>query len=156
MAGRPTIYTDKLAREFCSRYATTPKTVKQICQDEDMPCNDTIWRWKYENPTFSDLYARAREAKMDIYAEENLDIADDGSNDWMEIETKSGRIMQVVDREHVSRSQLRIRTREWQIERLARSFSPKSEQVIEHNGLAGKTLDELRQLAMPLVKVKKK
>jgi hypothetical protein len=48
---------------------------------------------------------------FDAIAEEALEIADDGSNDWMERRRKDGSTEEVVNSEHVQRSKLRIETR---------------------------------------------
>jgi hypothetical protein len=52
-------------------------------------------------------------------ADEVLEIADDGSNDWMDKEAKSGRLMRTLDHEHVQRSRLRVDARQWLMERFA-------------------------------------
>ena len=55
---------------------------------------------------------RAREAQQQLRADEIIRIADDASNDWMEVETKSGRMLRVFDHEHAKRSEIRIKTRQ--------------------------------------------
>lgn len=65
---------------------------------------------------FSKQYARALELRNDYWAEEMVEIADDGKNDWME--TKYGF---KVDREAVDRSKLRVEARKW----LMRKSQPK-------------------------------
>jgi hypothetical protein len=82
---------------------------------------------------FSDRYARAREAQQLHYADEIVEIADDGSNDWIEREHENGRVDVVPDREHISRSSLRVDTRKWLMARLARkTFGDKI--GIDHSG----------------------
>jgi hypothetical protein len=56
---------------------------------------------------------------MHFRSDEILRIADDSSNDWMEVETRSGRKVRVVDHEHIKRSEVRIRTRTWLMTRFA-------------------------------------
>jgi hypothetical protein len=46
-------------------------------------------------------------------ADEIIDIADDGSNDWMERELESGKTIEVLNAEHVARSRLRVDARKW-------------------------------------------
>jgi hypothetical protein len=65
------------------------------------------------------MYARAREMQMELRADELLEIADDGSNDWMEVDVAAGRIIRVFDHEHARRSELRIRTRMWLMSKFA-------------------------------------
>jgi hypothetical protein len=56
------------------------------------------------------------------------EIADDGSNDWIERETKSGRMLTVPDQEHINRSRLRIDARKWLLSKLApRKYGDKLE-----------------------------
>jgi hypothetical protein len=56
---------------------------------------------------------------MQLRADELLEIADDASNDWKDVETQSGRVVRVLDHEHVKRSEVRIRTRMWLMQRYA-------------------------------------
>ncbi|WP_074633943.1 hypothetical protein [Nitrosospira multiformis] len=50
-------------------------------------------------------------------AEHALDIADDGSNDWMESHDPENRGWQ-FNGEHVQRSRLRVETRKWFLSKL--------------------------------------
>ncbi len=50
--------------------------------------------------------------------DEITDIADDGSNDYIEQEQKNGKIARVLDGEHVQRSRLRVDTRKWVLARM--------------------------------------
>ena len=63
-------------------------------------------------------YARAREAQMDRWAEEIIEIADEGSNDWMDRQ-QGGETSRVVDHEHVHRSRLRVDAPKWLMAKLA-------------------------------------
>jgi len=49
-------------------------------------------------------YARAREQQQHLRADELLEIVDDKSNDWVDVETRRGRIVRQFDHEHVKRS----------------------------------------------------
>lgn len=47
-------------------------------------------------------------------AEEILEIADDGTNDWMMRQGENGVALEpIVDHEHISRSKLRVDARKW-------------------------------------------
>jgi terminase small subunit-like protein len=48
-----------------------------------------------------------------------LEIVDDSRNDWMDVETKAGRIIRQFDHEHAKRSDMRIKTRQWLMSRFA-------------------------------------
>ncbi len=77
-----------------------------------------MFRWLAANASFCDQYARAKQAGCDALFEELLEIADDGSNDWMERELASGAIVSVPDHEHINRSRLRVDARKWALSKL--------------------------------------
>jgi hypothetical protein len=118
MAGRPTKYTAALGAEICRRIADG-ESLRAVCRDENMPDDRTVRAWALEpDHPISPQYARARELQFDRWAEEVVEISDDGSNDWMERELESGRIIEVPDHEHISRSKLRVDTRKWLLSKL--------------------------------------
>lgn len=67
---------------------------------------------------FSPQYARARDIGLDAVADEMLDIADDGRNDWMENNNPENPGY-LFNGEHSSRSKLRVDTRKWYLAKLA-------------------------------------
>lgn len=131
--GRKDSYTQKIADEICERIAQG-EPLRQICRDEGMPAWRTVYDWinKYED--FSTAIARARELGYDAIAEETLDIADEGTNDWMEKLGADGQpIGWQLNGEHVQRSKLRIETRL----KLLAKWSPKKygdKQQVEMSG----------------------
>lgn len=119
--GRPTLYSPDLADAICARLADG-ESLRSVCADEDMPAASTVFNWLRTKPEFVEQYARAKEEAADAFAEEMLDIADDGSNDWMERFGKEGEsVGWQLNGEHVQRSRLRIDTRKW----LASKLKPK-------------------------------
>jgi hypothetical protein len=56
---------------------------------------------------------------MHLRGDEILRIADDASNDWLDVETRSGRMVRQFDHEHAKRADIRIRTRMWLMSRFA-------------------------------------
>lgn len=117
--GRPSTYTPEIAATVCERISKG-ETLRQVCRDEGMPSVPTFLRWVGDNVDgLTEQYTRARSALMDHWAEEIVDIAEDGSNDWMEKRKRDGEVEVVLDREHVARSQLRIDTRKWLLSKLA-------------------------------------
>jgi hypothetical protein len=121
--GRPTLYTEELANLICERVATSTLGLARLCElHKDLPSKATINLWRFNNPDFSAQYARAKLFQADLLAEEMLDIADDGSNDWMETFGDDGEsIGWKLNGEHVQRSRLRIDTRKF----LAAKLLPK-------------------------------
>ena len=79
-----------------------------------------MFRWLYRHPEFRDRYAYAKEISAYAIEEEAYEIADDGRNDWMEVNDKDGECVGYrVNGEHVQRSRLRVDTRKWFMERIA-------------------------------------
>jgi hypothetical protein len=79
-----------------------------------MPSHVAVLRWALTIPEFSNLYKQARDMQAEILADELLDIADDGQNDWMEKRDQDGAMIGWRENgEAMRRSQLRIETRKW-------------------------------------------
>jgi hypothetical protein len=115
---KPTRYTPELATRFCELVASTTMSLQQIGRECGVPANIFLkWCSRYDELGAS--YARAREQQQHLRADELLEIVDDSSNDWVDVETKSGRIIRQFDHEHAKRSELRIRTRQWLMSRFA-------------------------------------
>jgi len=131
-AGRPTIFSEQLAANFLEQVATTSFSLRTICNDELMPSVSTIFRWINENEAFKEQYARAREAKADLLAEEILEISDDGSNDLMTI-VKGDQSYEMENKEVVNRSKLRVDSRKWLASKMMpRKYGDKIQ--TEHSG----------------------
>jgi len=72
-------YTDEEAAAIKARVCleiTEGKSLRSICEADDMPTAETIRVWLIEDGEFSVQYARAREEQADFYADEIIDIAD--------------------------------------------------------------------------------
>lgn len=81
-------------------------------------CSKTsFWRWKDETLERKERYARAREAQIECWADETIDIADDNTRDVYE--TEDGR--EVVNTDVIARARLRVDTRKWLLSKLARN-----------------------------------
>lgn len=119
VTGRPSSFTQDVADTICARIAEG-ESLRRICRGDDMPSLQTVMNWLAKNGDFVEQYARAREAQQDAFADEILDIADDGTNDWMEKHSKDGEsIGWVVNGEAVQRSRLRVESRKWLMSKLA-------------------------------------
>lgn len=112
--GRPTTFTAKLGQEICSRLAEG-ESLRSICRDEKMPAISTVMYWLLDEDkkVFLEQYETARAIQADLMAEELIEIADDGTNDYMEKLLQSGETIEVVNTEHIQRSRLRVDTRKW-------------------------------------------
>lgn len=118
--GRPTDFTQELADAICEGLADG-MSLRTICDAEEMPHRSTVFRWlaKDEHKVFRDQYAQAREEQAAKLSDELFDIADDGSNDWMERRNQDGEIVGwSVNGEAVQRSKLRVDTRKWYLSKV--------------------------------------
>lgn len=110
---RPSDYNQELADKICGQLAEGI-SLRTVCLAEDMPDKSTVFRWLRTHKEFCDQYARAKEEAADAIVEEMLDIADDGTNDWMEYHSKEGESLGWKENgEAISRSRLRVDTRKW-------------------------------------------
>lgn len=112
--GRPSSYTPELAKEICTKLANG-RTLRDVCRDEGMPAEATVRLWALEDREgFSAQYTQAREIGYMAMADELVEIADDGTNDWMERQNSDGTTGDtVLNGEHIQRSRLRTDTRKW-------------------------------------------
>jgi hypothetical protein len=108
-------YDRETAHAICVRLARG-ETLKGICRDEGFPPESTVRGWAQEDVDgFAARYAFARQLGLDAMADELLEIADDGSGDFI-IDANGNRI---PNNEHINRSRLRIDTRKWYLSKLA-------------------------------------
>lgn len=114
--GRPTKYSDELADKVCLAIASTPRGLAHVCAADDMPSPSAVYKWLASEPDFVEKYLRAREAQSHLLLDECMDIADDGTNDF--VMTDKG---PALDRDHIARSKLRVETRM----RMAGKLNPK-------------------------------
>lgn len=110
---RPLEFRQSTADDICERIADG-QSVREICRDENMPAMSTVFKWLSRNDEFAEQYVRAREAQADALFDEILNIADDGSNDWMERRGDDGASLGWKENgEALRRSQLRVDARKW-------------------------------------------
>ena len=120
----------------CNQLATTSRGIGNIlkagCDGNTLPQYSTFMYWLDADKELLDRYTRGKEAQADFMADEILDIADDGTNDWMERAGKDGENAGYqINGEHVQRSRLRIESRKW----LAAKLKPKKYgEKIQHGG----------------------
>ena len=103
---RPAEFTDEIFDAICDRMANG-QGLRKICDDPEMPSRQTFLRWMEKDTGRQAKYTAAREALMDWYAEEILEIAWDSSKDTIPAtKTKPAR----CDNEWVQRSRLKVDT----------------------------------------------
>ena len=110
IVGRPTKYTQDLAKEICDTITSSSKGTKKLCAEHShWPCQDTLFTWLKTHPEFSEQYAQAKRCQVEFLVDEILDIADDSSQDY----AINDQGIAVFNSERVARSRLRIDTRKW-------------------------------------------
>lgn len=121
--GNTTVYTRELADEICERIADG-ETLRQVCRLKGIAAS-TVRRWVLNDiDGFSARYTHARELCLESWADEVVEIGDDGVNDWMSREHKDlpdndpKKIAWQVNGEHVTRSRLRVDSRKWLLSKL--------------------------------------
>jgi hypothetical protein len=121
-----TEYTPQIAEFICARIANG-ESLRKITSDHDMPASSTVFKWLSEQKAFSEQYARAREAQMEVMAQEIIDIADETLHDT--ITDEEGKERQ--NTEWINRSRLRVDTRKWLMSKLApKKYGEKVEQSV--------------------------
>ncbi len=112
--GRPSVYSQKLAMDICSQISTG-NHLNAICKQDNMPTRTTVYKWLETNPTFADMYVRAREERTDLMADEIIDIAD----------------QTFEDAAAVMKARLRVDTRKWLMAKMSpRKYGDKIQQEI--------------------------
>lgn len=110
-------YTREKADAVCAALAEG-LTLREACRQEGMPPESTVRLWALDDVDgFAARYARAREIGYHAMADDVLEIADDGRNDWMERrgEEDAG---WVANGEHIQRSRLRVDSRKWMLSKV--------------------------------------
>lgn len=88
-------------------------TLRRACKEAG--CSKTSFlRWKDESRERTDRYARARDAQIEYWADELIDISDDNSRDVRVLHNGT----ETVDYEVVARSKLRTDNRKWLLSKL--------------------------------------
>ncbi len=85
-AGRPSKYTQELADELCERLSEG-KSLRTVCEADDMPSKATVFSWLRTKPEFLDQYDRSKAEAADSLVDEILEISDDTS-----LETQRARL----------------------------------------------------------------
>lgn len=106
------VYTPELGAEICERMAKG-ESLNSICETPGYPAPHAVRMW-YVNGVedFVFQYTRAVKARALYWSEEILEIADNGSNDWMERNDPENPGY-VVNGECIARSRIRVDTRKW-------------------------------------------
>lgn len=104
----PVPYSKPLFQMVCHRIANG-ESLNRICRDEGYPNKSSVLQWVDDDKDGAhSQYAQARLKQAQHWADEIADIADDGSQDIIDVDGKVTK-----NREFSERSKLRVDTRKW-------------------------------------------
>lgn len=107
-------FTPELGEEICRLIGEEGFTLGRLERVQGFPYKRTVLRWLDKHPEFAEEFRRAREACAEVMAAECLEIADDSSNDEIEVVGKDGKTTYTrTNHENINRSRLRVETRKW-------------------------------------------
>jgi hypothetical protein len=133
-SGRPSGYTDERAANICVEIAAG-LSIRQIAAIDGMPSERAIYAWLVAHEPFQQMYARAREQRVERWSDEIIELADAP--------------IAAMDNAAVQRARLRVDTRKWLMSKLApRKYGDRVEHVIKSGNAADLTDDELARIAM--------
>jgi len=83
-------YTHEMAETICSRMSEG-ESLRAICRDPGMPSEGTVRGWAVRNVDgFGERYRAARQLLMEYWADQIVDIADDGDLDPRDRQIRTG------------------------------------------------------------------
>jgi len=112
--GRPPVLTPEVIDKIIYEISHTEKGIEKICAELDID-HSIVWRLRNLNQEFSDRYNEAKVEQHDLMASRTIEIADDSAGDI--IHGERGASANIAS---VKRAELKINTRKWHLERLAR------------------------------------
>lgn len=110
------VYSDKLLAVILDR-VSSGESLCSVCDADDMPSRKSFFQWVKDNPEIQAQYEFAIQMRADKFAEDIIQISDDGTRDTYTDENGNERTNQEV----IARSRLRVDARKW----LAGKMAPK-------------------------------
>ena len=124
-------YSPELFSRICEEIAAG-KTVRAALIAAEGPSWEGFRKW-LQKPELVAQYAHAMELRAEAMAEELIEIADDGANDWMESNHPDNPGYK-ANGEHQARSRLRVDTRKWLMSKMyPKKYGDKIEQTHQGN-----------------------
>lgn len=143
--GRPTKYSKAMCIRICARLAVG-ESMRKISRDDKMPSMQTMFRWLRDYDDFRDQYDIAKQESADSYADEIVDIADDGVITELVIDgvpvldPETGEPYKIATSVGVQHARLRVDARKWIASKLKpKKYGDKVENT--HLGADGKDLN---------------
>jgi hypothetical protein len=107
----------KIFSIICSR-VELGEALRTVLKAENMPSPATFYSWLENDESKVKQYARATELRAEAIFEDMITIADDSSNDEIEIDLGDGVKSSRPNTEFIQRSRLRVDTRKWIVSKL--------------------------------------
>ena len=111
-------FSDEIIAELLAEIASTPKSLESICSaDERYPSSRTFYRWIDTDEALCQRYARAKQAQMQVLADQIVDLADT-ERICQKVTMKADGSREVVILDQVERTKLQIDSRKWLLSKL--------------------------------------
>lgn len=131
--GRPSRYSDDIAVAICTEIAAG-LPLRDVAKMPDMPPERTLYAWLVAHEPFQQMYARAREQRVERWSDEIIELADEP--------------VAPNDNAAVQRARLRVDTRKWLMSKLApRKYGDKIEHVVRSGAPETLSDEELARIA---------
>ena len=139
--GRPSNYSQELAKDICDRLALG-ESLASICRDDEMPSHSIIYVWLRNHSDFLDMYTRAREEQAETHADEIVSIADETPELTPVFDKDGNQVDLKLDSAYIQWQRQRIDARKWNAakqrprkygERITHSGDDTSPVVVENN-----------------------
>ena len=109
--GRPSIRTPEMIDTILLRLAGG-ESLTGILKTKGMPTLQSFMNWLSVDTDLQRRYSEARVIQVETLAEEIIDISDNGTNDWMQLNDPDNPGY-ALNGEHIQRARLRVDTRKW-------------------------------------------
>ncbi len=111
------MFTEKVANEVCRRLSLG-ETLRQISKTPGMPAVATVCDWVRERTEFADQYARARNAGLDMMAEQIIEIADTPAVGMNSEADGDGVVTKITTKEMIEHRRLQVDARKWLLSKM--------------------------------------
>ena len=125
-------------------------SLSTICKRADMPSMSTVQTWIRTDPDFQRAYVQAQEFRMNVFADQILDIADNSVGDIRMAYDKFGNVIPEVSYENIKRSELRIKTRQYLMEKFySKQYGRQKDEANDDDRKNPKHGNIIVQIALP-------